>query len=503
MAETVKTPLVIWLTAGVTVCISVALLLLNDGNFLVAMAPPLVVVVFVGIIKAPFRIAVAGFVFFAMLVEDVRAAPFMGRWRSPLHGIGRIFYDGLDKTLGLPGLKIYGVEFLYLFLLFILGLSWFWHKKRIKMPAAPLVAAAAIAVATVIGLEFWGIARGGVVRFSVLQMRPLLFTGMAVLLFSFAFCTRRDTQLVLGIILAVGVIRAMVGFYYWRFVLVREEGSYFALGGGSYITTHADTVLWVTGLIICLITLLIKPSRRAIWLNVTVSPILVMAIIVNNRRLAIISLVMGLGIFYLLTSPVVRRRLNRILAFTFPAILLYIAVAWNSGGAWAKPVRSIKSVIFAEDSSVDMRTIENYNLYVTTRHHPIMGQGFGHEYEEVSVAISITDALEAYLYLPHNSLMWLMGAGGLVGFTLYWMIFVVGAFLAVRVSRTSDHLIDQVGSLTAIITVNTFMIQAMGDSGIYSWLSIMVLTPLLGLMGGRAAELNAWPMSRKLNDAHD
>ncbi len=502
MTATVKTPLVIWLAAAVTVCISVALLLITNGNFLAAMAPPMLVAVFVGIIKAPFRIAAAGFVFCAMLVEDVRAAPFMGRWRSPLYGIGRIFYDGLEKTLGVPGLKIYGIEFLYLILLSVLGLSWFWSKKRIKMPAAPLIAAAAIAAAAVIGLEAWGIARGGVVRFSILQMRPLLFTGMAVLLFSFAFRTRRDTKLVLGIILAVGVIRALVGFYYWRFVLVRAEGSYFALGGGSYITTHADTVLWVTGLIICLITLLISPSRRTIWLNATVSPILIMAIIVNNRRLAIISLVMGMGIFYLLATPVVRRRLKRILLVTFPVVFLYIGVAWNSGGAWAKPVRSIKSIVYAEDSSVDMRTIENYNLYMTTRHHPILGQGFGHEYEELSVAISISEVLEAYRYLPHNSLMWLMSAGGLIGFSLYWMIFVVGVFLAVRVSRTSDHIIDQVGSLTAIITVNTFMIQCMGDSGIYSWLSIMVLSPLLGLMGGRAAELNAWPMSRRPDGTH-
>ena len=59
----------------------------------------------------------------------------------------------------------------------------------------------------------------------------------------------------------------------------------------------------------------------------------------------------------------------------------------------------------------ETRNIENYNLIMTLKSNPILGSGWGHEYEEVSVAYSIKEFFEQYRYIPHNSLV------GLVAFT--------------------------------------------------------------------------------------
>src|SRR5690606_31658915 len=100
-----------------------------------------------------------------------------------------------------------------------------------------------------------------------------------------------------------------------------------------------------------------------------------------------------------------------------------------------RPVQVLKSVTDSSDSSSETRDIENYNLIVTARQKPILGSGLGHEYIEQVVAYDISAAFEAYRYVPHNSVLWLLGAGGLVGFSAIWALLLTGAFLAVRTYR--------------------------------------------------------------------
>jgi hypothetical protein len=176
--------------------------------------------------------------------------------------------------------------------------------------------------------------------------------------------------------------------------------------------------------------------------------------------------------------------------------MIYVVAAWHSHSTWASPVISIKSILLSEDASVDMRSIENFNLLTTTRHHILAGQGYGHPYEEISKGISISEFLKAYLYLPHNSILWLMSAGGILFFTGYWMLFTVGVFFALKVYHISRDDTDKIAAIITVLSIDTYAVQAMGDFGIHSWLSIMVMTPLLGIMGARAAKLNIWSQNR-------
>ena len=486
-------------TVGGAACASALVAVLTNGHPAAAFAVPLLMLLAYGVVATPLRTSAAVFLFVALLFEDTRARPFMDIWEPPTFAPGKLLYDGLEKTLGMPGLKIFGIEVAFLVLAVVLAGAFALGRIRVPHPARPFLQAAVLGVAACLALEVWGIARGGNLRFSMLQLRPMLFTSATAILFAYSFSSRRDTYVVLNIIIVVGVIRALMGIYFWRFILSKTPLSAQEIGGGSYVTTHADTILWVVGLMACLMALCSHPSARTWTMNLTVSPILAVAIIINNRRLAFVALALSVIAVYAIAKPTARRRVNRMAAFCMPFLLLYGAAAWHSNGAWAKPVQSIRTILLKTDTSADMREIENYNLVVTAKRSPLIGSGFGHEYVEEVRAYDITEYLEAYRYLPHNSLLWLMGAGGVLGFGMFWLLLAVTVFLAVRVYRASDILVDEVAAAATITAVITYAIICFGDIGIETWMCIIVFTVFAGLMGGRATAVGAWPSQRPTN----
>ncbi len=496
-----RTPWSLRLLAGATVLASVALLVLSDGNALAALTPPILLALGVAMLRLSFPQVAAGALFVALVVDDVRARPHMGLWESPLFAPGKLLYDALDKVTGVPGLKIFGIEALLLVLGMLLVLTLLGRRGALRPPPGIYQRATLVAVAAVLLLEIWGLARGGNVRFSMLQMRPMLLTGLGSLVLGYAAPRQRDARLLLGVVVAAATIRALVGIYYWQVVQSGFDPAQLEMGGGRYIVTHADTVLLVVALLICLATLVAWPTRTALLLNLTVSPLLTLVIVLNNRRLAFVSLAFGMMAMYALLRGPLRRQVNRVVLLLIPLALAYLAAGWTAEGLWAKPVRSVRSLFYGGDASQSMRDIENYNLVLTARRNPVLGSGFGHEYHEVSRAFSIEDFLEAYRYLPHNSLLWLFSVGGVIGFSMFWWLLVVGVFLASRVVHLARTPLDEVVGQAGIAAVITYAIQCFGDMGMQSWLAVVVLMALLGVVASRAAALGAWPERRVAGSA--
>jgi len=489
----VTPPSVRWL-AVTGVLVTVGALWASDGNLVVAILPAILGVVGVVFFLAPLRISALLLTFACLLFEDTRARPHMGLWQSPLYYPGRFLYDGIEKTLHIPGLKIFGIELLTLLLLTQLVVRIWLRQGSHPPPARPLYAALLVSIATVLLWETWGILRGGILRFSMLQMRPLLYLPTAGLLFAYAFRTAKDLRNILVAFLTVGALRALVGMYFWKVILKDQAHAQLEIGGGHFITSHHDTVLWVTCVVILVAALLIRPGRSTLLFAAAMLPLFGVAIAANNRRLAIIAAAFGFFALYAVVRAEVQSRVHKIIFICLPIFFIYTAAAWNASGMWARPVAVIKSLSAEkQDFSTDMRDIENYNLVKTLRQNPILGSGLGHEYEEQVRGIDISEFLEAYRYLPHNSLLWSMTALGLIGFVLYWSLFLVMTFLAVRLYRGSTLLVDQIFALTAVSVVVTFGVQSFGDMGHLCWLPNVCVAPLLGGVGGRVAALGLWP----------
>lgn len=455
------------------------------GKMALAFVPALAFLALVVITVAPTKFVLTAFLFGALFVDNPRERPHMGLWRTPLYDAGTWIYDTLQKK-GFGPIKFFGIEaLLYGFIL----LALFRYLARSPaqrtmpvIPSSPILLACLFSAAAVLFLELWGIARGGNLSRSLLQFRPMLFVNLLPILLAAVIRERKQVQWLLLGIVSAGAIRATVGCMFWLFVLRHRHTSADAAGSGRYATMHSDTILWVTCVMIVLFALLHKPDRWLRWLGPALLLLFFAAIFINNRRLAYVGMAMAVGLYYLIAPLSTRRRVHRYVGAVAPFVLLYLAAGWNAGGKWAAPVKMVKGIITSEDSSSISRDIENFNLIYTASRHPVLGSGFGHEYIEKVSAVDLSNIFEAFRYLPHNNTLWLLGAGGAIGYSAFTLFLTVGLYFASRMYMRAIDRTSQLVGLGFISCAAVYSMQAYGDMGLQSWSGSVLLGTLLGMV---------------------
>jgi hypothetical protein len=73
---------------------------------------------------------------------------------------------------------------------------------------------------------------------------------------------------------------------------------------------------------------------------------------------------------------------------------------------------------------------------------------------------------------------------------------LVGVFLAALVQRHAREPLDHVVAQSGIAAIIAYSVQCFGDMGMQSWLVVVVLATMLGLVASRAAALGVWPERR-------
>lgn len=500
--------------AVVGLCVLCGVLPVVTGNGVLGLAIPLAIFGALVFFRLPLGAKLVCVFIFGILADDPAENPGMGVFKTPLAWPGEVLYTALEKTLGVPGLKMYGMELLFM----LVGVLVYWRargRRFVETPAlyaegkrtwrsSPAFVWGCWSAIFGLGVMFlWGTLRGGPLRFSLLQARALLFVFVIALVLAPTFNHRRYIHVVLGSIVGLAFVRSLMGIYYWLAILQFEMFGETESGSGTYVLTHSDAFLDAIALLIVVLALLMRPSVRTFLLALVTIPPIMYFIVVNNRRLALVELVAGLFAVYFLADKKLRRLVHRIAFAMLPFLLVYVAAGWNSTARWAAPVQSLRSVSSSSDTSSQTRDIENYNLILTLKPNPILGQGLGHEYNEVVRAWSIADKFEAYLYVPHNSLLWLWTAGGWVGFTLVWIFFVCCAFLAYRLARgginglgaagqAESGMAEKMLAYVAVGTTAAFAMQAFGDMGLQSWMVTLITGSVMALLGANAERVEPW-----------
>jgi hypothetical protein len=313
------------------------------------------------------------------------------------------------------------------------------------------------------------------------------------LLFALSFQRAQDVKRLLSTFVVVAFLRALLCIYYWITVvrhLAQDGGG--EGGDGTYVTTHSDSILASVGVLICVLRIYQAPRIRSYVQAALLLPVLGLGIIANNRRIAFVAIALGFFFSYLCAPGAFKRRVHQTVLALAPLLILYTGAGWNAHGGWAKPVQSLRSVVEQKDASSETRDIENYNLLQTLKVSPVVGSGFGHKYRELVKAYDISTIFEAYRYVPHNSVLWFWSAGGLLGFTWYWMFISVGVFTAARVVRVSQNLHERTLGMVAICAVGAWGAQSFGDMGLMSWMGGLIVASSLGTTAAVAAQNGAW-----------
>jgi len=167
-----------------------------------------------------------------------------------------------------------------------------------------------------------------------------------------------------------------------------------------------------------------------------------------------------------------------------PVLILYVGAGWNSrGSAVFAPVVKLRSIIAPpedseEESSNAERDIENYNILKSWERSMLFGVGFGHAFDEF---IPSNDFRQSnYGHVGHNSILWLLWIGGMVGFSLVLFYIPVTTYLIARTLRVASAWPERVALFTALTILMTYLFQAFGDMG-------MVTTQYNFFVAGRLA----------------
>ncbi|CAN5783239.1 hypothetical protein BH09MYX1_BH09MYX1_45520 [soil metagenome] len=418
---------------------------------------------------------VSFFLVWLALTAEIAGECFGGKWETPLTGISTFIFTAI------PGLK-----FPPWYLAVIATWGWAMSEKSARRGRTPpLITSLRATFASIALLVVWGALRGGDLRQTTWQLHGFLMGFMTGMMLT-ATCQTAEHFVTLGKVIAAATLyRAMILLIFWFSVGQHLDPPL------ATQTTHADTALFVTGLLILIANALERRTMRAALIAIVSAIPIAMAIRYNNRRLAWLSLLVGLFLLYLmLPKGKLRRRINMALAIAAPLAIAYVAIGWGRNEGMFRPVGALSTMMGQhEDASSETRNVENYNLVMTLKSNPLLGSGWGHEYEEVSVAYSIKELFAQYRYIPHNSVLGVLAFTGLAGFTGIWQIFPVSTFLVAYSHRNLTDPRLRIAAVSALVALVVFVLQMWGDMGMGtmtsdvlfgSALAVAARVPMLG-----------------------
>lgn len=373
-------------------------------------------------------------------------------------------------------------------------------RNKIKGTAAPpMIRAIVVSFLAVVFAVIYGLARDGLGKPMYTQAVSWVFGLVFALTAIAVFQTVEDFERLNTAIVYAALWRSCMALLY--FLKVRNR--WWDLP--SYMTTHEDTVVFVLGFLILASRAIELRTKRALRRLLYATPLILLAIQVNNRRLAWASLLFGILVVYFMlpAKSKVTRKLNRSLLIAMPFLVIYVTVGWGSSAKIFAPLQSFSSMGGGKiDLSTKARDNENLGLVTMIQESPMLGTGLGHEWLELDSRYTVPVAVfPMYHYSPHNSIFALFAFCGVVGFAGLWMILPVAGYLHARTYRNSpDPALRSVASV-GLVVLFVYANQAYGDMGAMG-VTHMVPATIMGASLASAARLSvlsgAWPLPRKM-----
>jgi hypothetical protein len=473
------------------VSVTSLVLLAVTGNAVLAAAPLGAVALVYAFCLLPVRYPLFALVFGAIASEIVPRMGLNNWWRSPLYPINFFLSENLNKLTGIEALRFSGAELVF-FTLVVLALGrallGITTDKAGRVPAANVIfVCSALALASVVFLEFLGMLRGGDFRQSLWQMRELFWLPILVCLFSCAIRGARDFRPLAYAITAATCLKIGIAIYFVLAVAWQRD-----LNPAS-VTSHNDSVVFVSVAMIWVAAALHNPTPRVLTASAAVVLWMLIGMALNTRRIAFVGLFAALILAYVVLRGPVKRTVTRAILYGFPFVLLYLALSANRHHGIFTPGSMVVSVLQQKDASSETRDIENYNLLQTLKQNKLLGSGWGHEYNEVSKADDISKFFAQYRYIAHNNILWLWTIGGFLGFTLIWSPIILGFFLARRSYLFARTKMDRAAAMAALGILVSFVIEAWGDMGTQSMNCMLLVAAAIAVSGKLATSTGAWP----------
>jgi hypothetical protein len=414
----------------------------------------------------------------ALFIEAFSEVMFVARgdgyWDSVMWPAAVAYFGTLKEFSGVPGASLPAFFFVTVGLLYraVSG------KKAPDYRPPPRFARNALLVflVTVVSLSAIGIAQGGQTEWVFRQIVHLFQLPLVALVFLYALRVPEDLAAVGTAYVVAAVARSVLVVYVYVGVCM-PKGITELPRKPEWCTNHSDTVLFVSALVI-LFAHSLEARQKKVFRSVLVGAIIFVGLVLNNRRLAFVSLASAPVVIYLALNPSKqKRRMTRTLAFVVPLLVGYVLVGaeTNSPSPLLIPAKSIVSVLAQKDTSAASRDTENENLIFTLRQSPMFTKGFGHEYEysPSNPPVDLSEVFQNYRLIAHNGVLWIWSIAGVLGFPLLWFVYPLAGTLAVRGYRAAQTSIERSAALASLGCVAVCVLQIWGDQGLNSYMALV------------------------------
>jgi hypothetical protein len=398
-----------------------------------------------------------------------------------------IFTDRLNVfywPANLSGLVERPIGFLMLFTLLVIVCRNFATRRPLLRGGAFILPFLAFLFAVVIGI-LHGLTSGGDSKIIVLEIRPFEYLFMSYLLAVNLVSTKRHVRIFLWIVILAAGIKALQGCY---ILFVDLHGS---ANGSNEIMAHEDSFFFVSLFLLLLLFALHVRYRFQLLVALVAVPPVLLALISNNRRADYVAFMAAAAAAWLLLIVIRPRSRGKLItgfALCGTLALAYVLIFSHVGGALGAPARGIVNTI--SPASTDQRdilsnlyrTIENYDLNTTERANPILGYGFGKPFLQPVALPDITVLDPYYLYIPHNTILWIWMRLGPIGYLALWCL--IGTVI-VRACLTARQLRDPFLQLIAIYTVGITIMEVMlayADYQLFFYRNVIYFGLLVGLL---------------------
>jgi hypothetical protein len=330
-----------------------------------------------------------------------------------------------------------------------------------------------------------GLASGGNFKIIVLEIRPFEYLFLSYLLAANLITEKRQLRVFIWIVIIAAGIKGLQGTYIF-FVVLKGHAA-----GVNEIMAHEESFFFVSLLLLILLFVLHVRYRWQLAVALFIVPPVLVALIANNRRADYVAFLIAAFVVWgllIVIRPQSRGKLITGLVLCGVLAAGYVLIFSHVGGVLGEPARGIVNAISpaATDQrdilSNQYRTIEDYDLKFTERQSPILGYGFGKPFIQAVTLPNIVQIDPYYLYIPHNTILWIWMRLGPFGYLALW--YLVGAII-IRACLAARRLRDPFLQLVAVYIVGVTcmeVILAWADYQLFFYRNVIYLGLLIGVL---------------------
>ena len=191
-----------------------------------------------------------------------------------------------------------------------------------------------------------------------------------------------------------------------------------------------------------------------------------------------------------------KRRLRKAMLAMVPVFGIYLAVGWGRTERIFKPLQAFSTMTTKEDESTISRNYENLGLITTAKQNGwLIGTGWGHQYQPVSMKYDLSRWFKIWRYIPHNSILGLFAFTGVIGYCGYWLMFPTSMFLNARIAKMGRSALARdvglIGAVQMIVCVN----QYFGDMGLFSYKVVYIMSTSYAIALRMPILAGVWPVA--------